>query len=53
MTPRERMEDFTAAQRSREPNIRTFYRYLAPIEESHKQLLEGYFDGLMKQAMKK
>jgi rubrerythrin len=44
---------FTAAQRSREPNIRTFYRYLAPIEESHKQLLESYFDGLMKQAVKK
>lgn len=44
---------FTAAQRSREPNIRTFYRYLAPIEEGHKQLLESYFDGCMKAAMKK
>jgi hypothetical protein len=44
---------FTAAQRSREDNIRAFYRYLGPIEESHKQLLESYFDGLLKLAMKK
>lgn len=44
---------FTAAQRAREPNIRAFYRYLAPIETDHKQLLESYFDGLMKQVIKK
>lgn len=44
---------FTAARRSREPNIRDFYRYLAPVEEGHKQLLESYFDGLVKLATKK
>ncbi|HZQ06579.1 MAG TPA: hypothetical protein VFD70_08360 [Anaerolineae bacterium] len=44
---------FTAAQRSREPNIRAFYRYLGPVEESHKQLLESYFDGFMKLATKR
>ncbi|MBI3763180.1 MAG: hypothetical protein HY260_15140 [Chloroflexi bacterium] len=44
---------FTAAQRSREANIRAFYRYLGPAEEAHKNLLETYFDGLMKLAVKK
>jgi hypothetical protein len=44
---------FTAAQRSRESNIRAFYRYLGPAEEAHKQMLEGYFDGCMKLAIKK
>ena len=44
---------FTAAQRSRESNIRAFYRYLGPAEEAHKQLLEGYFDGCMRAAIKK
>ncbi|MCZ7574761.1 MAG: hypothetical protein M5U01_39935 [Ardenticatenaceae bacterium] len=44
---------FTAARRSREPNIREFYRYLGPAEERHKQLLESYFDGLIKLAVKR
>lgn len=44
---------FTAARRSREPNIREFWRYLAPTEEAHKNLLESYFDGLMRTVMKK
>jgi hypothetical protein len=44
---------FTAAQRSRESNVRAFYRYLGPAEEAHKQLLESYFDGLMKALTKK
>ncbi len=44
---------FTAAQRSRESNIRAFYRYLGPVEEAHKQMLESYFDGCMKLAVKK
>jgi rubrerythrin len=44
---------FTAAQRSRESNIRAFYRYLGPVEEGHKQLLESYFDDCMRLAIKK
>ncbi len=44
---------FTAAQRSREPNIRAFYRYLAPSEGKHNRLLESYFDGYLKLATRR
>ena len=44
---------FTAIRRSRDKNVREFWRYLAPAEGAHKDLLESYFDGLMQLVMKK
>jgi rubrerythrin len=35
---------YTAARRSREPNIRGLWGYLAATEEMHKKLLEAYFE---------
>jgi rubrerythrin len=36
---------YTAARRSREPNIHSLWGYLAETEEMHKKLLEAYFEG--------
>ncbi len=44
---------FTAIQRSRDPNVRAFYRLLASSEEKHIKLLELYFDGFLKALMHK
>jgi rubrerythrin len=44
---------FTAARRSREPNIRGLWGYLAQTEEMHKELLEAYFESYIAAVMRK
>lgn len=43
---------YTAARRSREANIRSLWRYLAPTEGRHKEVLESYFGDLIAAATK-